>query len=216
MKNLLSENMLRFGTKNLPEAAQRELTLKSIIETIDAHGLRNEVRQSLTEAPDAKVLGPIESLLVGINDGEPITDLFTLGSTYTTNNSFAAYSPAVNRNQIIAIPKGTVWTASADGKLMTAPCKVINVNEIPAQIRTKDGKLLKVMDRLENGEFIARLAAGKIDKIGGGKVLATPSTCGMCLHLSDTVATSNGYTSRLKYPSAYVDQMKQKIQSFRA
>lgn len=59
MKNLLSENMLRFGTKNLSEAAQRELTLKSIMETIDAHGLRNEVRRRLTETstPDPKYLG---------------------------------------------------------------------------------------------------------------------------------------------------------------
>lgn len=49
MKNLLSENMLRFGTKNLSEAAQKELTLKSILETIDQHGLQNEVREALGE-----------------------------------------------------------------------------------------------------------------------------------------------------------------------
>lgn len=50
MKNLLSENMLRFGTKNLSEAAQKQLTLKSILETIDQHGLHLEVRRALTEA----------------------------------------------------------------------------------------------------------------------------------------------------------------------
>jgi hypothetical protein len=50
MKNLLSENMLRFGTKNLSEAAQRELVLKSIMETINEHGLHNAVRSRLTEA----------------------------------------------------------------------------------------------------------------------------------------------------------------------
>ena len=49
MKNLLSENMLRFGTKNLSEAAQKELTLKSILETIDQYGLQNEVRSALNE-----------------------------------------------------------------------------------------------------------------------------------------------------------------------
>lgn len=50
MKNLLSENMMRFGTKNLSEAAKKELVLKSIMETIDQHGLQKEVRNALTEA----------------------------------------------------------------------------------------------------------------------------------------------------------------------
>jgi hypothetical protein len=50
MKNLLSENMLRFGTKNLSEAAQRELVLKSVMQTINEHGLHNAVRSRLTEA----------------------------------------------------------------------------------------------------------------------------------------------------------------------
>ena len=49
MKNLLSENMLRFRTKNLSEAVQRELVLKSIMETINEHGLHGAVRQRLTE-----------------------------------------------------------------------------------------------------------------------------------------------------------------------
>ena len=52
MKNLLSENMLRFGTKNLSEAAQKELTLKSILETIDQYGLQKEVRKALAEQAD--------------------------------------------------------------------------------------------------------------------------------------------------------------------
>jgi hypothetical protein len=52
MKNLLSENMMRFGTKNLSEAAQKELTLKSILETIDQYGLQREVRKALAEQAD--------------------------------------------------------------------------------------------------------------------------------------------------------------------
>jgi len=58
MKNLLSENMMRFGTKNLTEAAKKELVLKSIMETIDQHGLRKEVRNALTEAPTAAMADP--------------------------------------------------------------------------------------------------------------------------------------------------------------
>ena len=52
MKNLLSENMMRFGTKNLTEAAKKELTLKSILETIDQYGLQKEVRKALSEQGD--------------------------------------------------------------------------------------------------------------------------------------------------------------------
>lgn len=67
MKNLLSENMLRFGTKNLSEAAQRELVLKSIMETINEHGLHNAVKRQLgvtsmheavTGQPDASLTAP--------------------------------------------------------------------------------------------------------------------------------------------------------------
>ena len=58
MKNLLSENMMRFGTKNLTEAAKKELVLKSIMETINQHGLQKEVRNALTEAPTAAVADP--------------------------------------------------------------------------------------------------------------------------------------------------------------
>jgi hypothetical protein len=47
MKNLLSENMFRFGTKNLSESAQKELIVKSIMQTINEHGLNNAVRRSL-------------------------------------------------------------------------------------------------------------------------------------------------------------------------
>jgi hypothetical protein len=54
MKNILSENLLRFGVKNLSESQKRALTLKSIMETIDAHGLRQEVRKALTEADQPK------------------------------------------------------------------------------------------------------------------------------------------------------------------
>ena len=53
MKNLLSENMMRFGTKNLTEASQKELIVKSIMETINQHGLHSAVRRSLLTEGDA-------------------------------------------------------------------------------------------------------------------------------------------------------------------
>jgi hypothetical protein len=57
MKNLLSENMLRFGTKNLSESAQKELIVKSIMQTINEHGLQSAVRRSLlTEQTDVDLM----------------------------------------------------------------------------------------------------------------------------------------------------------------
>lgn len=64
MKNLLSENMLRFGTKNLSESAQRELILKSVMQTINEHGLHEDVTQRLNETmltegvPNTILTGP--------------------------------------------------------------------------------------------------------------------------------------------------------------
>ena len=64
MKNLLSENMLRFGTKNLSELAQKELILKSVMQTINEHGLHEDVTQRLNEAllmegvPNTTLTGP--------------------------------------------------------------------------------------------------------------------------------------------------------------
>jgi hypothetical protein len=90
MKNLLSENMLRFGTKNLSEAAQRELILKSIMETIDAHGLHGAVRQHLMETvPDKKYLGYAKKIagmlmtaLGGADDEDGVTTALKLIKTY--------------------------------------------------------------------------------------------------------------------------------------
>ena len=49
MKNLLSENMLRFGTKNLTESAKRKLVFESIMQTIKEHGLQSAVKRGLNE-----------------------------------------------------------------------------------------------------------------------------------------------------------------------
>jgi hypothetical protein len=59
MKNILSENMLRFATKNLSESAKKDLIVKSIMETIDQHGLHREVRTKLTEQAEPTSFGPV-------------------------------------------------------------------------------------------------------------------------------------------------------------
>lgn len=50
MKNILAENLLRFGVKNLSDSGQKQLVIKSIMETINQHGLHTEVRRALIEA----------------------------------------------------------------------------------------------------------------------------------------------------------------------
>ena len=55
MKSLLSENMLRFGTKNLTATSKQELIVKSIMETIDQHGLRKTIYNRLVEQSEEPV-----------------------------------------------------------------------------------------------------------------------------------------------------------------
>ena len=71
MKNLLSENLLRFGVKNLTESAKKELIVKSIMETIDQHGLRNVIKNKLTEQ-DATTATPVQWNARGLQVGQVI------------------------------------------------------------------------------------------------------------------------------------------------
>lgn len=75
MKNLLSENMLRFGTKNLSESAKRKLVFESIMQTIKEHGLTDVIRKQLTEA-----IVKVDSPSKGFIDVTVPTDSKTLGT----------------------------------------------------------------------------------------------------------------------------------------
>jgi len=48
-RNLLSENMLRFGTKNLNNKSKRKLVFESVMQTIKEHKLEKYVRRHLSE-----------------------------------------------------------------------------------------------------------------------------------------------------------------------
>ena len=63
MKNLLSENMLRFGTKNLSESAKKKLVFESIMQTIKEHGLTDVIRKQLTEAAPDPNLGLAQKIV---------------------------------------------------------------------------------------------------------------------------------------------------------
>jgi hypothetical protein len=72
MKNTLSENMARYGTKNLSEANQTKLIIRSIMETIDQHGLYKVINNKLTEqrqnaiAIAGKIIQELEAALIGM------------------------------------------------------------------------------------------------------------------------------------------------------
>jgi hypothetical protein len=68
MKNILSENMLRFGTKNLSGRAKRELVVKSIMETINQHGVGNDIRRKLSEQQTAGSSVP-SSITINYDNG---------------------------------------------------------------------------------------------------------------------------------------------------
>jgi hypothetical protein len=70
MKNLLSENMLRFGTKNLTESSKQRLTLESIMQTIYENGLTHAVRNRLLtedKSLDPSVLTNIQAQVTKFN-----------------------------------------------------------------------------------------------------------------------------------------------------
>ena len=192
LEKIIAENMLRFGTKNISES---------------------DVRNRLTEVDDNTEKN-LKTQLRAINDGNDFTITFKPGSTYTTQNSYAAFSYAINPKYAILFPKGTTFTATADGQIMTAPAKIVTVKDI-APKTGPNGAALDIMDRLQNGQFIYNLAMGQIDSVNGGKVKPTENVIGTCLNLPGTVTTTSGISSLIKFPD-YAGQLLDKLKSFKA
>jgi hypothetical protein len=95
MKNLLSENMLRFGTKNLSESMKKSLVVESIMQTINEHGLQNDVRRRLlTEAVTELMTDPgaaaaLKSLKAQITKGTALPGV-VMGQYYLKVESNSA------------------------------------------------------------------------------------------------------------------------------
>jgi hypothetical protein len=173
MKNLLSENMLRFGTKNLTETAKKELVLKSIIETIDQHGLRKEVRNALTEqAPGvdpawikASTLSYASSQSGGMTQAK-----FKPGVKYTQQNTFAAGDS--RQGGIVIMPKGTTWQTSPSGLFLLA--KGFKVNDITSFGYGKDPQTPALVTGLQDGMYLYNATLGKAKDTNGKPVGVTP------------------------------------------
>ena len=149
------------------------------------------------------------------NDGNDFTITFKPGSMYTTQNSYAAYQYAINPKYAILFPKGTTFTATADGQIMTAPAKIVNVKDIESPLAPGGEGIVDITTRLNNGEFIYKLAMGQIDSVNGGKVKPVEYVVGYCLNLPSTVTTTNGISSIIKFPD-YANQLTDKLKSFKA
>ena len=132
MKNTLSENMMRFGTKNLSESAQKELIVKSIMETINQHGLQGIVKQRLTEQWN-KTMGDPAWLTypAGIYQSQfgssGMQYKYKPGSTYVQQMAFAASNSDGTVGRFI-MPQGTKWTISPSGYFLLASCFKVTSN----------------------------------------------------------------------------------------
>lgn len=156
MKNLLSENMLRFGTKNLSEAAQRELVLKSIMETINEHGLHSSVRRYLMEQvkEDPAWMTKAKDALAGENESGNFLSLGIIkpGATYTNSviEVFSGGATFPGTNGFALMAKGSKWYPSPS--LTVAYCPAMYFDDIDVLMSTFKGssydqtKLQQILD----------------------------------------------------------------------
>lgn len=172
MKNLLSENMMRFGTKNLSEAAQKELTLKSILETIDQYGLQKEVRKALAEqtAGQDPAWLKASSATYASSQGGLDQKPFKPGVKYTQTYTFAAGDS--RQGGIVIMPAGTTWQTSPSGLFLLG--KGFKVNDISLFGYSKDPQTPAMLAGLQDGVYLKNAAAGKAKDKNGKPLGVTP------------------------------------------
>ena len=132
MKNLLSENMLRFGTKNLSESQKKELTLKSIMKTIKEHGLTESVKRLLSEAikfePNA-----LNKWINSVDQAYDKNQSLRAGQFYHANSGYVYTNYAANEEALrLRGPIGGFQSKqmNIDGTTVTIP---IFINPIMAE-----------------------------------------------------------------------------------
>lgn len=137
MKNLLSENMLRFGTKNLSEAAQRELVLKSIMETINEHGLHTAVRKQLMEQ---KQPGPNDWIIFEKPTNYDKYKTYKNGEAIEWKGQIYSYVPLIiqsgtsmsEASTILGTMMKLIGNGQGEGDAMINAIKQISYNNYPA------------------------------------------------------------------------------------
>jgi len=190
MKNLLSENMLRFGTKNLSESARRELVLKSIMETINEHGLHTAIRQQLIEAEapaDPAWLTKAKDALAGENaNGNFLSNgILKVGASYTQPaNAWAKEMYGIASAKKFAVyAKGSTWYPSPSLAVMWCACTVYNTEKLGGDTFN--------FETLNNANSLQQLIDGTF-KYQGKVVSGIKSNVVWYPSMSDTLCTAGG------------------------
>ena len=193
MKNLLSENMLRFGTKNLSEAAQRELILKSIMETINAHGLHTDVRRHIMEQikEDPSWLTTAKDKLAGENDyGYLSIGIVKAGSSYVMPAD--TWTVPLNYGQYFGvISKGSTWKPSTSLTVAYCPMKLYLKDDLKGIDGSPD------VAKISSPAGLAQLAAGTYKNASGAIAKAVTSNAIWYPSLSNVICTSGGELMRM-------------------
>jgi len=166
MKNLLSENMLRFGTKNLSESAKRQLVYNSIMADINEYGLRESVLQHLTEqtGTDPAWLTTAKDALAEENSyGYLSLGIIKKGASYT--QPYDNWAKGLYGADIFAVwPKGATWYMSPSLTVCWTNCLVYYGNNFGDTANTN------FWESLNNPTTLAQFAAGTYKH--NGKVAA--------------------------------------------
>ena len=192
MKNLLSENMLRFGTKNLSEAAQRELVLKSIMETINEHGLHSSVRRYLMEQvkEDPAWLKTAKDKLMDENSYPFLAiGIIKAGATYSTPSDMGftlLTEGSKGSGPIGVIAKGAIWKPSTSLTVAYCPMTVYNGSTLSGE---KNGYF--DVNKLEDAATLQQLANGTY-KVNGNVVKGTATNAIWYPTLSNIICTAGG------------------------
>jgi hypothetical protein len=208
MKNLLSENMLRFGTKNLSESAQRELVLKSIMETINEHGLHNAVRSRLMEQTkeDPAWLKTAKDALMGENSYPFLSiGILKAGATYSTPTNMVFFTLGAEpkgKARIGVIAKGSTWKGSTSLTVAYCPMTVYDggsdLVSSPGQvfdINTLQGNTLQ---ELVNGTY----------KVNGKVVKGTATNAVWYPTTQNIICTAGGQLMIMSNANDYADDMR--------
>jgi hypothetical protein len=194
MKNTLSENMLRFGTKNLSEANLQNLT------EVDG-GTWN------------KTMGDPQWLLYPAGQfanqfGSGITFKYKPGSTYTQNFSYAAKT--VGESKIFILPKGTKWTISPSGYFLLANIMQVVSGNFGYGKNAADAELTGLQD----GMYLAKVATGKAIGTDGKPVQVQKTFAAINGHAPTGILYPNGDTvSNMIWPNRNLSDALAKLQA---
>jgi hypothetical protein len=188
MKNLLSENMLRFGTKNLSEAAQRELVLKSVMETINEHGLHTDIRRHIMEQikEDPAWLTTAKDKLAGENDyGYLSIGIIKAGSSYVMPAD-TWVTPLYYGQYYGVITKGSTWKPSTSLTVAYCPMKLYLKDDLKGIDGSPD------VAKISSPAGLAQLAAGTYKNASGAIAKAVTSNAVWYPSIPETVCTAGG------------------------